>query len=100
MNKALQSIGLARKAGQLTFGTQNVLECIRHKKAVLVIIASDASENTLKTLTDKCAFYGVEANKPCFTLTELGDILGSAACACAAFTDINFAQMYKQAIQQ
>ncbi len=100
LNKSLQCIGLAKKAGKLKSGTQNVLEAVRTKKAVSVLIASDASFNTKKLISDKTAFYSINAKVCKHTVCELGEILGVAACACVAFTDNSFALMYEQATEQ
>ena len=54
MNKnTLGVIGLAARARGVVIGTNQVLEAVRNKKAKLVLIASDVSDNTLKNLTDK-----------------------------------------------
>ena len=99
MNKALQCIGLAKKAGRLSVGTQNVLDTIRNGKAVTVIMASDVSANTAKLLGDKSTSYGVPLKNAGYTRAELGDILGTAACACVAFTDNSFALMNQRATE-
>lgn len=100
MNKALQCIGLAKKAGRLAAGTQNVIDAIRSKKAFTVIVASDVSDNTAKLLGDKSTSYGVRIKNSEYTRAELGNILGTAACACVAFTDSSFALMYQRAIEE
>ena len=48
MSRVLGVLGLARRAGALAIGTNSVLEAVRKGKAYLVLIASDASENTAK----------------------------------------------------
>ena len=47
-DKVLSLIGLAMKAGQVVSGEFSVEKCIKSGKAKLVIIATDASENTKK----------------------------------------------------
>ncbi len=100
MNKALQCIGLAKKAGRLAVGTQNVLDAVRSGKAACVIVAADVSANTAKLLSDKTSSYGVSLRNAEFTREQLGDMLGTAACACAAFTDDGFALMYQRATEE
>lgn len=46
MDKVYSLLGLAKKAGQLLSGDETCERTIRSGKAVLVIVASDASENT------------------------------------------------------
>ncbi|NBK97372.1 MAG: 50S ribosomal protein L7ae [Erysipelotrichia bacterium] len=59
MNKVYGTLGMAMRARKLSMG-EAVLDDIRSKKAKLVIIASDASENTKKKIVDKCHYYDVE----------------------------------------
>ena len=100
MDKALQCIGLAKKAGRLATGTENVLEAVRNGKAVAVLAASDVSDNTAKLIRDKTASYNVKLIVTDHTRAELGNILGNAACARVAFTDNGFASMYQRATEQ
>lgn len=61
LNKQASSmLGLCAKARQLVSG-ETVIDAIRQKKAVLVLYASDASNNTKKRIQDKARFYGIEA---------------------------------------
>ena len=47
-NKIYGLIGLARRAGKVSFGTESSIETIEKKKAKLVIVAKDSSERTKK----------------------------------------------------
>jgi ribosomal protein L7Ae-like RNA K-turn-binding protein len=47
------------RAGKLKSGETAVMDAIRKKKACLVIVSSDASDNTTKQFTDKCKYYNV-----------------------------------------
>lgn len=49
-NKALRLLGLATRAGKITFGTESVIDTINKKKAKLVIVAADAAERTQKNI--------------------------------------------------
>ena len=51
-DKALSMIGLATKAGKIASGEFAVESAVRKGKACLVIIASDASDNTKKSFND------------------------------------------------
>lgn len=46
IQKLLSLIGLARKAGKLTVGTEAVCDAIRGGKVKLVIASAEASDNT------------------------------------------------------
>ncbi|MFA6730126.1 MAG: ribosomal L7Ae/L30e/S12e/Gadd45 family protein [Eubacteriales bacterium] len=92
---SLSLLGLAYRAGALAFGTRGALEKIRRRQAFLVIVASDASPNTKKDLTDKCTFYGVECEFSPYSMEEIGKALGKPPTACAAICDRGFVKTYK-----
>lgn len=91
MNKVLGLLGLAKKAGQLEVGEEPTGAAARAKDARLLLIASDAADNSyrrLKHFADAGAC--LYAKLPC-TKDELGSALGRTSCAMAAVTDIGFA---------
>ena len=51
-------LGIARRAGVLTMGTDGVLSAIASGGAAVVLLDAAASENTKKKFRDSCAFYG------------------------------------------
>ena len=53
-------LGLAMRAGQLTFGEDGVRKAIANASAKLVLLDAGASDNTKKRMRDSCAYYGVE----------------------------------------
>ena len=60
LNKdVLSLLGLASRARKITCG-EVLLKDIRSSQVKLVIIASDASENTKKKYKDKCQFYHID----------------------------------------
>lgn len=74
-NKILSLLGIAMKGRNLVSGEFQTLEAIRKGSAMLVIIAEDASDNTRKLFSDKCAFYHVPM--VCFgTREEFGAAIG------------------------
>ena len=91
MNKVLNLLGLAKKGGRLEVGEEPTGAAARAKDARLLLIASDAADNSyrrLKHFADAGAcLYAVI---PC-TKDELGGALGRTSCAMAAVTDIGFA---------
>ena len=46
MDKALNYLALARKAGRIELGEEPVGACARAQKARLVVVASDATDHT------------------------------------------------------
>lgn len=91
-NHLITTLGLCARAGALIYGTDMICEALRNgvknKTPLLVIEASDTSENTRKKLSDKCKFYKVRlVIIPCSSAT-LGAALGRhRALAAAGITD-------------
>ena len=54
-----QLLGLAMRSRNIATG-EAVLTNVRNKKAALVLVCEDASENTKKLYKNKCTHYGVE----------------------------------------
>ena len=52
-------LGLAMRAGQLSFGEDGVRKAIASGAAALVLLDAGASDNTKKRMRDSCAYYGV-----------------------------------------
>ncbi|PYG88412.1 ribosomal protein L7Ae-like RNA K-turn-binding protein [Ruminiclostridium sufflavum DSM 19573] len=59
MDKVYSLLGLAKKAGQLVSGDETCERNIKSGKAVLVIVARDASENTKDKFKSICKFRDV-----------------------------------------
>jgi len=97
MNRILGVLGLARRAGALAIGTNSVLEAIRKKKAFLVLIAADASENTAKQLLDKSAYYKIPAETLPFGMLELGHAIGKDHTVAVAILQEGFVVSYTKA---
>ena len=53
-DKVLSLLGLARRAGQTRSGEFQVEESVKSRKAKLVILASDASDNTVHKFENLC----------------------------------------------
>ena len=92
MDKLLNLIGLAKKAGKLEVGEEPVGAAARSKHARLILIASDAAENTRRRAkhfgdAGECICIEIPATKE-----ALGKALGRTSCALLALTDIGFAE--------
>ena len=89
--KLLGTLGLCQRAGKLKSGEFAVLEAIRRKTAVMVIVSNDASDNTKKEFSDKCSYYKV----PIYfygNMDELGHAIGKDVRTSLAITDAGFAK--------
>lgn len=89
--KFLLMLGLCKRAGAVIIGTPMVVKALQDKKAVKVFYSCDASANTEKRITDKCAYYKVECVRTSYTSEELGKAVGKTGAVCAlGITDKNF----------
>lgn len=92
MNKVLGLLGLAKKAGKIEVGEEPTGAAARAKDARLLLIASDAADNSFRRLKHFAdAGACLYARLPC-TKDELGRAVGRTSCAMAAVTDIGFAE--------
>ncbi len=97
-SNTLGVIGLAARARGIVIGTNQVLEVIRNKKAKLVLIANDVSDNTKKNLTDKAKYYSARTEFIDISAEELGKAVGHNNTAAIAFTDVNFVRAYEKSL--
>lgn len=96
--KLLNMLGLCRVSGHLKSGDAMCEEAIRQKKAKLVLIAKDASDNTRKKFRDKAAFYQIEAVELPFAKSEMGKAMGLGERSVAAVTDQGLADSLQRMI--
>ncbi|HJA68352.1 50S ribosomal protein L7ae [Lachnoclostridium sp. An169] len=90
-DKVLSLIGLATKAGRTASGEAMTESETKSGRAFLVIVASDASENTKKKFRDMCKFYRV----PIYFYGDkdtLGHAMGKEFRASLAILDEGFAK--------
>ncbi|MCC8122468.1 MAG: ribosomal L7Ae/L30e/S12e/Gadd45 family protein [Oscillospiraceae bacterium] len=84
-------LGIAKKAGRLEIGEEPVGAVARARKAKLILLASDAADNSAR----RAARFAQAGAVPCvrvpLTKAELGGSLGRASCAMLAITDTGFA---------
>ena len=89
-------LGIGRKAGKMLIGTDNVCDGVRDGKVLLILISSDASENTVKRATNCAKYYNTEFGiLDGITTDELGRALGKSAAACVGITDENIVRLVK-----
>ena len=100
MDKALNYLSLARKAGKLEAGEEPVGGAARAQHARLVIVASDASDHTWRRAKSFVAGTGQECIRLPYTKDELGQSIGRSELAMAALTDPAMALAFVQALGQ
>jgi len=99
-NNILSLLGLALRGGNLVMGEEPVEAVARAKDARLLLLASDAAENTRRRVShfaDHGACIWIQVP---FTKAELGQQLGRSAVAVAAVTDIGLASAVTQRLAQ
>ena len=100
MDKALNYMALARKAGRIELGEEPVGAAARSQHARLVIVAQDAGDHTWRRA--KSFVSGTEqlCRKVPYTKDQLGQAIGRTSLALAAFTDPALALAFAKALEQ
>ncbi len=100
MDKALNYLGLARKAGKAELGEEPVNGVTRAVRAALVIVAKDASDHTWRRANSFVAGTNQCVLSVPFTKGELGFAIGRQELAIAALTDAALAQAFVKSLPQ
>ena len=97
-NKIYSLLGIAMKSGNVVSGEFQTLEAVKKKKACLVLVSEDASDNTRKMFFDKCAFYNVPVmqygNKE-----DLGRAIGKDLRSSLAVCEVGLATAIKKQLE-
>lgn len=96
--KVFSYIGLATKSGKIASGEFSTEKAVKEGKAWLVLVASDASNNTKKMFTNMCTYYQV----PIYFFgekTELGHAMGKEYRASLALTDKGLADAVEKQLK-
>lgn len=89
MNKVLNLLGIARRAGKLVMGTDSLVNALPSKKVKLVFVASDASDATYDKIDKKAYYYQAPViNK--FSTEELSQALGVTSIKVLGLIDEGF----------
>ena len=98
MDKALNYMALARKAGRIELGEEPVGAAARAGHARLVVVASDASDHTWR----RAKSYVAGTNQQCIRLPyskdDMGMAIGRTSLAIAAFTDAALALAFLKSL--
>ena len=98
MDKALNYLALARKAGRIELGEEPVGAAARAKKARLILVASDAGDHSWRRAKSFVAGTEQLCMKVPFTKDQLGEAIGRTSLAMAAFTDPAMALAFVKAL--
>jgi ribosomal protein L7Ae-like RNA K-turn-binding protein len=90
MDKVLQMIGMAKRAGKIVTGGFLSEKAVKSRESSLIIIASDISDESRKAIVYSCKYYNVDyieyADKE-----QLGKITGGGVRAVVSVNDRGFA---------
>ncbi len=97
-DRILSMLGLATRAGRVASGEFSTEKAVKSKKAFLVLVSSEASDNTKKMFCNMCSFYNVPiyiyASKE-----DLGHAIGKEFRASLAVLDAGFAKSLEEKLQ-
>lgn len=100
MDKALNYLALARKAGRVELGEEPAGAAARAQKARLIIVANDATDHTWRRAQSFVAGTEQLCLKVPYSKDQLGQAIGRSALALAAFTDPALALAFVKALGQ
>lgn len=97
-DRALELLGLMRRAGKLELGEMNVGAAVRERRAKLLLLAPDAGANARDRAEGFSAGHRVPLVKLPFTKDALSAALGKANTVMAAVTDAGFAKALEKCL--
>lgn len=100
MDKALNYLALARKAGLAELGEEPVGAITRALKGHLVLVASDASDHTWRRAKSFVAGTEQQCIRLPYTKAEVGFVIGRQELAIAAVTDAGIALSIVESLGQ
>lgn len=100
MDKALNYMSLARKAGLIELGEEPVGAAARAVHARLVVVAKDASDHTWRRAQSFVAGTDQQCIRAPFTKDEMGMAIGRESLAIACFTDPAMALAFVKALPE
>ncbi|MBP0963062.1 MAG: 50S ribosomal protein L7 [Oscillospiraceae bacterium] len=100
MDKALNYLALARKAGVAELGEEPVGGAARAGKAYVILVAGDAGDHTWRRAKAFAAGTEQQALKLPYTKNEMGAVIGRQALAIAAITDVSMALALVQSLPE
>ena len=100
MDRALNYLALARKAGLIELGEEPVGAAARSHHARLVLVASDASDHTWRRAQSYVAGTEQQLIRLPYDKDQMGQAVGRTSLAMAAFTDPAMALAFVKALGQ
>lgn len=98
-DRILSGLSMAQKAGQIVSGEFSTEKAVREGRALLVIVAGDASDNTKIKMKNMTEYYEV----PLYVYSDkenLGRCIGKEYRSMAAVTDSGFADSIEKKLKK
>lgn len=99
-DRALNYLGLMRRAGRLELGESGTGAAVRAGSARIVVLAADASENAEKRAAGYLAGRRALLVRLPYTKAELSEYLGKSGCSMAACTDFGLSAAFLKAMAE
>ena len=100
MDRSVNYLGIARKAGCLEIGEESAGLSVRHGTAKLLVLAADASDNARRRAEGYVFGTAVPLVTAVQTKQELSRLWSKPGCSMAAITDIGIAAGYAAALAE
>lgn len=91
MDKLLQMIGMAKRAGKLVSGGFLSDKAIKSGESRLIVLSHDISDESRKSITDSCKYYNVKYIEYA-DREQLGKITGGGERTVVSINDSGFAE--------
>ena len=76
IDRFMSTLGLARRAGKLSWGSDTVSSAVNAGKAVVVFMGADLSDRSKRTIDEVCKKRGVPCIQTPYSMDQLGDAVG------------------------
>ncbi len=76
IDRFMSTLGLARRAGKLSWGIETVSNAVHAGKAVVVFMAADLSDRSKRTICEVCKKRGVPCIQTPYSMNQLGEAVG------------------------
>ena len=93
-NDYMTLLGLAMRAGKISYGEESVREAFFTRHVALVLLASDAGKRTAESFRRLAEKNGVRIMTLPENKQDLGHAIGTGLCAEAAVTNTGFAESF------
>lgn len=84
-------VGIARRAGKLTFGFDAVLKDVEKNRTGQIFLSEDASERTARKIKNACYEHKIQVTGLKIPKLDLGAAIGRGEAAVISISDSNLA---------